>query len=66
MANIDPNTPKPLDEAYPRAGHTEIDPRATGATNPQNPGFATQGYQGQGMAAPRYDAQIAMENDEEE
>ena len=66
MANIknEDGTPAPLTEAYPAEGHVEVDPRATGGgpLNPENPGFAGQGYQGQGMAAPRYDAQAAMEN----
>ena len=67
MANIKntEGTPAPIDEAYPDEGYTEVDPRATGGgpLNPENPGFAGQGYQGQGMAAPQYAEQQRMEND---
>ena len=66
MANIknEDGTPAPLTEAYPDEGFTEVDPRATGGgpLNPENPGFAGQGYQGQGMDAPQYAEQRAMEN----
>ena len=66
MANIKQDgTPAPLDEAYPAEGNTEVDPRATGGgpLNPENPGFAGQGYQGQGMDARQSEEQQRMEND---
>ncbi len=64
-------TPAPITEAYPVDGEETIDTRATGGGgtggfNPDNPGRPGQAYQGQGMAAPRSDAQVAMENGEEE
>ncbi|WP_298915297.1 hypothetical protein [uncultured Algimonas sp.] len=65
MANIKPNdseAPKTLTDAYPDQGFTEVDPRVKAGLNPENPGFASQGYQGQGMDAPQYEEQRAMEN----
>ena len=60
--NIDPDTPAPLTDAYPDQGFTEVDARVTAGLNPQNPGFPSEGYEDQGMAAPQYEAQRAMEN----
>ena len=59
-------TPAPITEAYPVDGEETIDPRATGGGgtggfNPDNPGRPSQGYKGQGMDAPRSDAQVEME-----
>ncbi|MGB6229324.1 MAG: hypothetical protein WBF53_04260 [Litorimonas sp.] len=57
---------QPMDRAYPDEGFTEVDGRVKAGLNPQNPGFPSEGYEDQGMAAPRYEEQRAMENGEEE
>ncbi|MEM7730178.1 MAG: hypothetical protein AAF311_13045 [Pseudomonadota bacterium] len=65
MANIKENEgdlAKPLTEAYPDQGFTEVDARVKAGLNPENPGFASQAYQGQGIDAPQYEEQRAMEN----
>ncbi|MGB3456156.1 MAG: hypothetical protein WBG08_03300 [Litorimonas sp.] len=67
MANIKENQDpddmaQPMDAAYPDQGFTDVDGRVKAGLNPQNPGFPSEGYEDQGMAAPQYDEQRAMEN----